>query len=151
MWGDIFNSTDNWKLKTVLPSVMNRIEFMLLLLVLLISCDAPKPSSLADPEDVIGISTAWTGTSTCTDCTAAIHDLTLNVETGRFQLVSTYQGTKNGDRSYTRDGRFTWAETVVCLNAEPPSPTECFFLQDVNTLVRLDMAGEVTSDKLKRK
>ena len=124
---------------------------VLALLVLLSGCGAPNEPSMAEPEDVIGLSTAWTGTSTCTDCTAVIHDLTLNVETGRFQLVSTYQGTKVGDRSYTRDGRFTWAETVVCLNAEPPSPTECYFLQDVNTLVRLDMAGEVTTDELKRK
>lgn len=104
-----------------------------------------------EPEDVIGVSTAWTGTGTCLDCTSTIHDLTLNAETGRFQLVSTYQGTKLGDRSYTRTGRYDWSETVVCLNAEPPSPTECYFLQDVNTLVRLDMSGEVTSDQLRRK
>ena len=121
------------------------------IIVLLASCGAPNEPSMVETEDILAITTAWTGTGTCVDCTSTIHDLTFNAETGRFQLMSTYRGTKNGDRSYIREGRFTWSETVVCLNAEPPSPTECFFLQDVNTLVRLDMSGEVTSDELRRK
>jgi hypothetical protein len=124
---------------------------LLALLVLISGCGAPAEPSVIDPEDVIGVSTAWNGTFTCEGCATVIHDLTLNAQKGTFQLVSTFQGTPTGDRSYTRQGRYTWTETVVCLNAEPPNPTECFFLQDVNTLVRLDMTGEVTGDELRRK
>lgn len=118
---------------------------------MLAACGTTDEPVAIDLEDVIGLNTEWNGTYTCADCTAMIHNLTLNAETGRFQLLSTYQGTKNGDVSFTRTGRYAWTETVLCLNAEPPNPTECFFLQDVNTLVRLDMAGEVTTDELSRK
>lgn len=123
----------------------------LALLLLGLGCAAPQEPSVLDPEDVIGVSTSWNGTYTCEGCATVIHDLALNAEKGTFQLVSTFQGAPSGDRSYTRQGRYTWTETVVCLNAEPPNPTECYFLQDVNTLVRLDMSGEVTGDVLRRK
>lgn len=120
-------------------------------LTMFLACSAPQEPSVLDPEDVIAVSTSWNGTFTCEGCAAVMHDLTLNAEKGTFQLVSTFKGSPTGDRSYTRQGRYTWTETVVCLNAEPPNPTECYMLQDVNTLVRLDMAGEVTEDELKRK
>lgn len=119
--------------------------------LLTMSCQTPDDHAALEPEDVIGISTSWNGSYGCADCSAVIHDLVLNADSGTFQLFSTYQGTKLGDRSYVRRGRHVWSETVVCLNAEPPNPTECFLLQDANTLVRLDMSGEVTSDELRRK
>lgn len=124
---------------------------LLVCLTMFFACAAPDEPSVMDPEDVIGVSTSWNGTFTCEGCATVFHDLTLNADKGTFQLVSTFQGTPTGDRSYTRQGRYTWTETVVCLNAEPPNPIECYFLQDVNTLVRLDMSGEVTTDALRRK
>jgi copper homeostasis protein (lipoprotein) len=112
--------------------------------LLILGCNQPEIERPAtEPDDVIGTSTRWMGTLPCADCGGILYDLELNAETGRFTLTSTYLATKDGDRTYTRTGRYSWTETIVCTLPQPPEPEECFMLKDVDTLLKLDRAGNV--------
>lgn len=121
---------------------MRQLSFAILFLFM--GCNQPEIERPAtEPDDVIGTSTRWTGTLPCADCGGIVYDLELNAETGRFTLTSTYLATKDSDRTYTRTGRYSWTETIVCTLPQPPEPEECFMLKDVDTLLKLDRAGNV--------
>ncbi len=134
---------------SVSEASMVRSLFIVTLLVLH-ACGPGTPAPSVDVEDILGIDTAWKGTFACADCAGIEVELTLDADLGKFALQSTYRGTRDGDKTYIRNGRTQWNQSVLCLNVEPPNPTECYFMQDVYTLVRLDMAGEVTADELRR-
>ncbi len=119
------------------------------LLLMIFGCNQPEIERPAtEPDDVIGTSTRWVGTLPCADCSGIAYDLALNAETGRFTLINTYLGTRDGDRTYTRTGRYSWTETIVCTLPEPPEPEECFMLKNVDTLLKLDRAGNVFESEL---
>lgn len=122
---------------------------LIALLFLVFGCNQPEIERPAtEPDDVIGTSTRWTGTLPCADCAGIVYDLELNTETGRFTLINTYLATKDGDKTYTRTGRYSWADIIVCTLPEPPEPQECFMLKDVDTLLKLDRAGNVIETEL---
>lgn len=122
---------------------------MYALLFLVFGCNQAEIERPAtEPDDVIGTSTRWTGTLPCADCGGIVYDLKLNTETGRFTLINTYLATKDGDRTYTRTGRYSWTDTIVCTLPQPPEPEECFILKDVDTLLKLDRTGSIIESEL---
>lgn len=116
----------------------------------IISCAKDVPQTEPEPTDAVENPTRWTGTMPCADCDGITYDLELDPEAGRFLLLTTYLGTPDGDKSYERTGRYVWNETVVCLTPALPEPEECFLLADANTLLRINMSGEVTDHALRR-
>lgn len=130
------------------PESVNRTLPVIALLAVFNACGSPSPETQTDPLDVIEAPTRWTGTLPCADCAGITYDLSLNPESGRFHLVTTYLGTPDGDKAYERGGRYAWNETVVCITPALPEPEECFLLADAATLRKLDMAGNVIESEL---
>lgn len=102
---------------------MMAYRYPLLAWVLLTACGAPsQESDEMDPLAVIEVATRWAGTFPCADCAGIRYDLALNPEAGRFQLLTTYLATADGDRAYERGGRYGWNETVICITPALPEP-----------------------------
>jgi hypothetical protein len=101
-------------------------NILISLLILFLGCNPPEiERPVTEPDDVIGISTRWTGTLPCADCDGIIYDLELNAETGRFTLNTTYLATKDGDKAALADIPGPTRSYAPCPNLQSQKNASC--------------------------